>query len=102
MNRSKNFLLEVDNDNVFTDYPCADNYRGRNPFSETEPDSIQKFVKSIERNLMFFNSIQSFGERVLLPWNCNEAINSGNNNNNNNNNNSNNNSNKKNKKKQSR
>ena len=43
-------------------------YRGTGPFSEIENRNVRDFILRIKENLVFFNSIHSYAQLILLPW----------------------------------
>lgn len=47
---------------------CSDTYHGPEAFSEVENQNVRDFILSIKDQLVFFNSIHSYSQLILLPW----------------------------------
>jgi len=51
-----------------TQLTCAETYSGPAPFSEPESRNIANFVTSIQKNLVSYIMIHSYGQKILYPW----------------------------------
>jgi len=47
---------------------CSDTYHGPEAFSEIENQNVRDFINTIKDKLIFFNSIHSYSQLILLPW----------------------------------
>jgi len=47
---------------------CSDTYHGPEAFSEIENANIRDYIMSREGKFIFFNTIHSYSQLVLLPW----------------------------------
>jgi len=47
---------------------CSDTYHGPEAFSEVENANVRDFILSVKDQLVFFNSIHSYSQLILLPW----------------------------------
>jgi len=51
-----------------SDLPCDDTYHGASGFSEPETKAMSNFFTTIASRTVFFLSIHSYGQYVLLPY----------------------------------
>lgn len=49
--------------------PCAENYRGEEPFSEPETRAIRDFLISHKEEIKFVYNFHSYGNMYLWPFN---------------------------------
>lgn len=54
--------------------PCADNYRGRGPFSEPETAFVKKFLTENKQKLKVFLTLHSYGQYILTPFGNRKAF----------------------------
>jgi len=47
---------------------CSDTYHGPSAFSEVENVAVSNFLLTVKDNLIFYNSIHSYSQLILLPW----------------------------------
>jgi len=47
---------------------CSETYHGPEAFSEIENQNVRDFINTIKDKLIFFNSIHSYSQLILLPW----------------------------------
>jgi len=47
---------------------CSDTYHGPSAFSEVENVHVSKFIEARKEQLIFYNSIHSYSQLILLPW----------------------------------
>jgi len=47
---------------------CQDTYHGPEAFSEVENIAVRDFISARKDKLIFFNSIHSYSQLILLPW----------------------------------
>eukprot|EP00090_Calanus_glacialis_P035855 TRINITY_DN6115_c0_g1_i1.p1 TRINITY_DN6115_c0_g1~~TRINITY_DN6115_c0_g1_i1.p1 ORF type:complete len:424 (-),score=112.63 TRINITY_DN6115_c0_g1_i1:138-1409(-) len=47
---------------------CSDTYHGPSAFSEVENVAVSNFLLTIKDSLIFYNSIHSYSQLILLPW----------------------------------
>ena len=48
--------------------PCSITYHGPEPWSEIENVNVRDFINTIKDKLVFYNSIHSYSQLILLPW----------------------------------
>ena len=48
--------------------PCSDGYHGSFPWSEVEVVNVRNFILERKGDWVFYDSIHSYGQFVLLPW----------------------------------
>ena len=48
--------------------PCSDTYHGPEAFSEIENKNVRDFVAARKEQLIFFSSLHSYSQLILLPW----------------------------------
>ena len=56
------------NDGGATDDSCSDLYHGPDAWSEVENANIRDFIMAKKDNFMFFNSLHSYSQFILIPW----------------------------------
>ena len=54
--------------NLGDDFPCSNQYRGSKPFSEIETRNVRDFILAHKDKIMFFNTLHSYGQYIILPW----------------------------------
>jgi len=47
---------------------CSDTYHGPEAFSEIENQHVRDFILSVKDKLVFYNSIHSYSQLILIPW----------------------------------
>ena len=47
---------------------CSAIYIGQEPFSEIETRNVRDFILKKKGDWIFYNSIHSFSQMILLPW----------------------------------
>jgi len=47
---------------------CSDTYHGPSAWSEVENVAISNFILGIKQEIIFYNSIHSYSQLILLPW----------------------------------
>ena len=47
---------------------CSDTYHGPEAFSEIENANVRDYIMSREGKFIFFNTIHSYSQLILLPW----------------------------------
>lgn len=47
---------------------CSDTYHGPEAFSEIENVNVRDFILARKEQLVFYNSIHSYSQLILLPW----------------------------------
>jgi len=47
---------------------CTDTYHGPSAFSEVENVAVSEFIFARKEQLIFYNSIHSYSQLILLPW----------------------------------
>ena len=47
---------------------CSDTYHGPSAFSEVENVAVSNFLLTVKDSLIFYNSIHSYSQLILLPW----------------------------------
>ena len=47
---------------------CDEKYIGQEPFSEIETRNVRDFILKKKGDWIFYNSIHSFSQMILLPW----------------------------------
>jgi murein tripeptide amidase MpaA len=52
---------------------CSDTYHGPEAFSEVENQNVRDFVMSVNDKLVFYNSIHSYSQLILIPWGYTET-----------------------------
>jgi hypothetical protein len=48
--------------------PCSDTYAGSSAFSEVESQHVRDFITSISKDLVFYLSLHSYSQIILLPF----------------------------------
>jgi len=47
---------------------CSDTYHGPEAFSEVENRNVRDFILTIKDKLVFYNTLHSYSQLILLPW----------------------------------
>merc|ERR1712055_863437 len=47
---------------------CTDTYHGPSAFSEPENVNVKNFIETIKDQMIFYNTVHSYSQLVLLPW----------------------------------
>lgn len=47
---------------------CSDTYHGPEAFSEVENTNVRDFLLTVKDKLVFYNTIHSYSQFILLPW----------------------------------
>merc|ERR1712002_423674 len=47
---------------------CSDTYHGPSAFSEPENVAVSEYISARKENIIFYNSIHSYSQLILLPW----------------------------------
>lgn len=47
---------------------CSDTYHGPSAFSEVENVAVSNYLLTVKDSLIFYNSIHSYSQLILLPW----------------------------------
>lgn len=66
LNRNYGFNFGIDNDGSSC-HPCAEDYRGEKPFSESETQAVRDFVEKND-NIVSAINIHSFGNAWIYPF----------------------------------
>jgi len=53
---------------------CSDTYHGPEAFSEIENQNVRDFLLSAKDKLIFYNSVHSYSQFILLPWGFSEEL----------------------------
>lgn len=48
--------------------PCAETFRGKEPFSEPESRAIASVLMSVKRRCLFYIDLHTYGGYILMPW----------------------------------
>ena len=48
--------------------PCSEAFRGEEPLSEKEVQSVARFLESQKKRLVGYLDIHSYGQMLLFPW----------------------------------
>lgn len=60
-------MLKLENGGASGD-PCSQTYAGSRPFSELETSHVRNFINSISGRLVFYLSLHSAGQYILIPY----------------------------------
>merc|ERR1711872_1121717 len=53
---------------------CTDTYHGPEAFSEPENVNVKNFIETVKDSLIFYNTIHSYSQLVLLPWSYTSTV----------------------------
>jgi len=56
------------NDGGSSNDKCSDTYHGPSAFSEQENVNVRDFLNARKGKVVFFNSVHSYSQLILLPW----------------------------------
>ena len=66
---NRNYAVSWDKEGGNSPDPCAENYRGTEPFSEPETRAIRDFLVSHKDEIKFVYNFHAFGNMYLWPYN---------------------------------
>lgn len=55
-----------------SDDPCSEYYFGPHPYSEPETAALQDLLLRYKQHMVFYLSLESFGDYILYPWGFDE------------------------------
>ena len=67
MDANRNYGWHFD-DGGASDGGCSNTYHGPYEWSEVENANIRDFIMGRNEDFMFFNSLHSYSQFVLIPW----------------------------------